>query len=376
MLLALLLLPLALAQDLGLREAVARASGSPSAALLAAEARAGEARARGLAWPTENPALHLEQEPDARSASLELPVDLALPARLAASGRAKDAAAIQAEIAQITPGLDAGELWLEARAAQDRAEATAWLARIAQQGADAAKARQATGEIAPEEAALLLADAIAAGGRARDAEAAARDALRRLSVALGEDPATSLTLASWEPVPDPPGTGLGIARIEAERVAEASEAAARLARAERLPALALSGGWQQAETDGAVIGASVELPLFGAREAQVARAEAQAARAAAELSALQDEDAQAAARQEVALATELLASWSTLDARAALDASNRRFEAGEIGPGEALARRALLSDALLSQIDARLRLERARLQLWALAGQLPWDVSP
>lgn len=376
MLLALLLLPLAFAQDLGLREAVARASGSPTAELLAAEARADEARARGLAQPTENPAVHLEQEPDARRASLELPVDLALPARLAASGRAREAAEIQMEIARIAPGLDVAALWLDARAAQDRAEAMAWLEQIARQGADAAMARQATGELAPDEAALLLAEAVATGSRAHDAEAAARDATRRLSVALGENPGTSLTLAGWEPVPEPPAPGPGIARFEAERAAEAGEAAARLARAERLPALSVSGGWQRSETDGAVLGASVELPLFGSREAQVARAEAQAARAAADLAALQDDEAQAAARQELALAAELLAAWSALDARAALDASKRRFEAGEIGPGEALARRALLSDALLSQIDARLRLERARLQLWALAGRLPWDVAP
>ena len=376
-LLLLLLLPFAFAQDLGLREAVARASAGPSAELLRAEAQASEARARGLAAPPENPAIHLAQEPAARRASLEVPLDLALPARIAASAEARDAAELQAQVAQVAPGLMAAELWLQARAAQDRAEATAWLADLAAQGADAASARLARGEIALDDAALLLAELVAAGARARDAEAAARDAARRLSVALGEDPPAPLSLAGWESIPEPPAPTPGIARLQAERAAEASASAARLARGERLPELSLTGGWQQgAPEDGAVLGASIELPLFGARAAQAASADATAARATADLAALQDEETQAAARQELALAEVSADAWASLDPRTALDASNRRFEAGEIGPGEALARRALLTDALLSQIDARLRLERARLKLWALAGQLPWDFSP
>lgn len=375
--LLLLLLPFALAQDLGLREAVDRAGAAPSAERLQAEARASEARARGLAAPAENPAIHLEQEPDSQRASLELPLDLALPARLAASARARDAADVQAQVAQVTPGLTAADLWLRARAAQDRAEATVWLAQLAAQGADAATARQARGELAPDEAALLLAEAVAAGVRARDAEAEAQVATRRLSVALGEDPRAPRPLAGWEAIPEPPAPAPGLARLLAERAAEASTAEARLARAARLPELSLTGGWQRsAPEDGAVLGVSVELPVFGARAFQAADWDASAARASAELAALQDDEAQAAARQELALATQAALAWAALDLRAALEAVHRRFEAGEIGPGEALARRALLAQALLSQIDARLRLEEARLQLWALAGQLPWDVTP
>ena len=363
-----------------LRDALALAETAPSGRAALATVEAERAMARSLAAPSGNPGVELSQDPDERDVTLDVPVDLAWLGRLSAAREAGDLAELHARAARVNVAVEAGEVWLEARAALDRAEVAEHLEATARRAAEAAAARAAAGEIGADEAALLRADAAAALGRARDARAVRETSLRRLEVLLGVSPNGQSELGHWTPIPDPPTVDSATLPLvlEAETRARQASAEARLAGLERLPEVELSGGWVDGDVDGPAFGVRLELPLFAPRAAPhaAARAEADAASAEAESQRLGGTATLDAATRELAVATELVSAWEGANLGTALDAATRRYEAGEIGPGEALARRAVLADALDQQIDARLRLERARLRLWALAGQIPWEKAP
>lgn len=379
--LLLVLLASALAgTPIDLRDALALAEAAPSGRAALATIEAERATARSLAAPSGNPGLELSQDPDERDLSLDVPVDLALPGRVRAARAAGELADVRAHAVRANVTIEAGEAWLEARAALDRAEVAEHLEATARRAAEAAAARAASGEIGADEAALLRADAAVALGRARDARAESEASLRRLEVVLGVPPSGQSELGPWTPIPDPPTVDPATLPLVLEAEARARQASteARIAGLERLPELELRGGWVDGDVDGPAFGVRLELPLFAPRAAPhaAARAESDAASANAESERLDGAATLDAATRELAVATELVAAWEGADLGAALDAATRRYEAGEFGPGEALARRAVLSDALDQQIDARLRLERARLRLWALAGQIPWEKAP
>ena len=272
-------LQLAFAADLSLADAMARASAAPTGQRAQAQIETERANARSLAATPENPALGLDLEPDGRTAQVEIPLDLALPARLGAAASGRELVDLREERAQVAVAMAAGEAWLDARRALDQAEAAEDLAQIAGRAAAAARARLTVGEIAADEAGLLIADAALSSGRALGAKAEADAAIRQLAMLVGASP-TDLSLADWVAVPTPPSLEAADSpeAREAEAAARAAQSRAKLAGAERLPLLSVSGGWKQTDTDdGAVFGARIELPIFtGGAPSQAAFAEAQA----------------------------------------------------------------------------------------------------
>lgn len=377
----LILLPAALAAELSLQEAVARSLMAPAGQVAVAEVAAQAAEARAAVAYDDNPLLTLEREPDRTRLSAELPLDLALPGRLVAADRSRELAHLRVAAARAAVGAAVGAAWLDARRALDHAKATSDLRAIARRSAEGARNRAEAGELAPDEATLLAAEAAAATARALVAEAEAAAAIRRLEVLIGEEPDGSTVLGPWAAIPDPPALDPAVlpAVLAADAEARAALARSHLAALERLPRLILIGGLERAEVEsGPVYGGELEIPLFAPRVAahQAARASAEAATGSAALTRLDGSARLDAARRELAAATELQSAWEGLDLVAALEATARRFEAGELAPGELLARRALLADARDEGIDARWRIERARLALWEIAGRTPWEGTP
>ena len=102
-----------------------------------------------------------------------------------------------------------------------------------------------------------------------------------------------------------------------------------------------------------------------------ASARAAGSAATADLARLDASATVLAAQAEIDIAERLAAAWDIPGLDAALTATVRRYDAGELSLPDYLARRDLAVEAEQNAVDARWRLARARLAAWELAGELP-----
>lgn len=346
----------------------------PAARIVAAEADRERAEARAeVAW--ENPAVELGQRPDETEVVVSVPIDVGAFGRGAVARAEREAAAVRGEAGLAAVAAAAGATYLDAVRAREHAALADEAAALARRLSEGVLLRAAAGELSLSEAALLRAEAARALDAAltlrRDAELAAR----RLGALLAEEPPT---VAGWPRLAEPPA--VAVADVP-EVVAAGVKARASLARlgAERLgliPDLSLSAGYVTGGHVGPVYGAAIEIPLFapGAARVKAAKAASIAASGEAERAAREAEVTLVEARAELRIAEEVASAWDIPGLTTALDAAARRYEAGESSLAAFVAERDLALAALGGAIDARWRVERARLALWELAGKVPTEV--
>ncbi|OGQ11257.1 MAG: hypothetical protein A2138_03535 [Deltaproteobacteria bacterium RBG_16_71_12] len=228
----------------------------------------------------------------------------------------------------------------------------------------------------------------------RTAEAAAADAAASLAIALGMDPTKPVHIEPPEAlhVDAEPAHAADLAEQRRPELASwrlrvaAAAAALASARAARHPSLAatasagaeLNGDVTPGATlgEGARIGASFTIPIFEPQtSAAIASAEAQSQVVQAHY-----RQAALAIRGEAARAATAVLSFSAALAAAEqlqeqADDNYRqavgRYQAGAAGSLELIDAEAQQSAAVLSVIDARFRLEGAKLRLMAATGSLP-----
>jgi outer membrane protein TolC len=386
MTLLLLACRLASAQALDFDAAIrAAVQDGADARIVTAEAERAGAEARAYAAWNGNPQVAVERRPGETNLSVNVPVEIAgQPFVRASAARSQRAAAdLRADAGRAAVGAAAGASYLDALRARALAGIAGDAVALADRLRAAAAARHKAGEASSVESALLAAEAARALDDALGARRDAEGASRRLAVLLGRDPDAAVTLADWPRVPDPPA--IDPARVAAVTAADL-DARAALARLHaealgRIPTLNVSAGWTFEEA-GPLYGAALEIPLFapGIARIQAARAEADRAGAQAERTTLDTRAAVDDARAELAIAGQVAAAWAIPEltgdgASPLLAAAARRFEAGETALPQFVAERDLALRALRGAVDARWRLERARLALWELAGRLPVEES-
>lgn len=346
------------------------------ARIVAGEAGRAEAEALAYAAWDGNPAIALERRPGETTLSLAVPVEIAGQpfARASAARREREGAALRAEAGRAAVGAVAGAGYLDAVRAREHAKLAEAALGLAGRLRDAAARRLAAGELSPTESALLQSEAARALDTALTLQREADTAARRLAVLIG---AESAGVEGWPRVPDPPEVEAGSLPTLLAAGLDARAALARLTaeRLERIPDLHLTGGWSLEGETGPVFGAAIDLPLFapGTARVRAARAEVEIADAAAAREHLDVAASLADARAELAIAARVATAWDIPGLDRALDATARRYEAGESSLAGYVAERELTLSALGGAIDARWRLERARLTLWELAGRLPLE---
>ncbi len=258
---------------------------------------------------------------------------------------------------------------------------------------DVAKGRVQSGLASPIEETRAQVALETAKVDVTSADAAAADDAASLAIALGLDPARPLRIAppGALAVADDPAQAADLAeqsRAEVQSLklrVDAAEAASMSARAARMPAVSATAG---AGTDlvgtvlpGATagesvgVGASLTVPIFDAGiSAQIASADAEAlvARAAyrQEVLAIRGEAAQAAIAVRSFDAALRAAEQLQTQADENYRQASGRYEAGAAGLLELIDAETQQSDALLSVIGARFRLEGAKLRLMAATGVL------
>lgn len=345
------------------------------ARIVSAEAEQAQAEAQAYAAWQGNPELELEHQPGETTLAVTVPVEIAGQAivRARAARGLREAAALRAEAGRAAVGAAAGASYLDAVRARERAGLAGAAEGLAARLGDSALRRAERGELSRVEAALLQAEAARALDDALTLQREAEAARRRLGVLTGQEDAPGIR--AWPTLPEPPSVEPGrLPRLLAAGL-EARAALARLTaeQLDRVPDLHLRGGWSFEGGGGPVYGAAIELPLFapGASGVRVARAEADIADARASREARDAQASLADARAELAIAERVAAAWDIPGLDGTLEAAARRYEVGEVSLSAFVAERDLALAALGGAIDARWRLERARLALWELAGQLP-----
>lgn len=371
------LISTAFAADLQFSEAVQLAlTEGAQARIVAAEAGGERAGAHADAAWAGNPELSVDVQPLETTVLLSVPIDVAALGRGSAVGDAVAAANVRERAGRSAVASAAGAAYLDAMRAGELAGLATDALALADRLKIAADARYAAGEVPRSEHVLLLAEAASALDAAlsirRDAEAARRV----LGVLVGTRDAP---VASGWPDLDLPGP-IDQARLSVVLAAdlEARAALKRLhaARLSLIPALSLSGGWVVSGDAGPVYGASLTLPLFapGASRLHAARATLDGKDAEASLARLDAEVAVADAGAELDIASRVATAWDIPGLDGAPAAAARRYEAGESSLVAFVGERDLALGALQSAVDARWRLQRARLAIWELAGEVPVEV--
>ena len=203
----------------------------------------------------------------------------------------------------------------------------------------------------------------------------------RLEALLGRSPTGEAEPTGWPEVPTPPRPDpAALPEVVAAgldtRAALARATAARLAL---VPDLVVFGGVaDHAGQPGTIWGATIEVPLFAPRVGDVREAAARHDLASAEADRTRLELTVTAIDAARALedARAMSAAYAGVDLAGALTASASAWEAGEVSLPDWLARRNAILASLDGSIDARFDLERARLALWELSGQLPPEFGP
>lgn len=376
--LALLFLSTASAQALDFGATVrAAVEHGADARIVSAEADRARAEARGYAAWQGNPEVEVENLPGETTLSVSVPVEIAGQpfVRATAARRSREAASLRADAGRAAVGAAAGASYLDAVRAQEQAALAGAAETMATRLRDAATRRAEIGEISRVESALLQSEAARALDSVLSLQRDAEAALRRLGVLSGQEDTPGID--GWPTLAEPPSVEPGELPTILAAGLEARAALAQLTaeKLDRVPDLHLRGGWSFGEHVGPVYGAAIEIPLFapGASKVRVARAEADIADARASREALDVRASVADARAELAIAERVASAWDIPGLDAALDGAARRYEVGEASLTTFVAERDLALAALGGAIDARWRLERARLALWELAGQLPME---
>lgn len=367
------------APPLTFAEAVARAVDSPAARAAQAQIRAEIADAQAAGAWAGNPVLDMEIRPDERSYLLGVPLDPAIAARRQHAARLEEAAGFRGRVAAAAVAAAVGGAWLDAKRAGEHAALLSGLGERAVEIAGLAARQVAAGEWSPGEAAWAQAESAGMLDRAARAGVEARAAARRLWAMLGEDVAgEGYDLGGWPGIrridPDPASLP---AILSADLDARAAAAAAKVAGWERLPGVSAEAGYAIHGTGGWVYGVSLELPIFATRAAphRAAQAQSEAASALRSVAAQEAQALLAGALEEAAAAEQAATAWAGVDLRLAREESESRLRSGELAVADYLARVDRINGYAADAIDARWRLERARLALWEMAGEIP-EVVP
>jgi outer membrane protein TolC len=381
--LLLLLTPLTLAETLSFDQILAESLSQGPAAELARQQRALSLAEATASAAFANPTASLEQIGSQTELRLTVPIPLSgqpLAARSAASSL-REAARLRGDQEQALAVLQTGQIYLEAQRAQARAQLAEDTLALAARRRDAARALLAAQEIGEVDAAAAEAEAAAA---LSEASLARQDALRSrvaLELELGREPMGELSPEGWPtlPVPEAPSPERLPSVLVSAELARAAAAARTRARMELLPAPSLTAGGQWTGPALApVVGVEVALPLFapGLARVQAASAEAEQAGLVASWTAQQARGAWLVAQAELLAAQEAYAATDTQRLRSALTELGEAWASGALALSDYVARRDALVGGLHAAIDARYRLEVARLELWRLVGQLPGEDLP
>lgn len=372
----LLLVTSALAADLTFDDAVRLALTDGAAAqIVAAEAAGARASGRGDAAYAGNPEVSLERRPGEATVLLSIPVEFGALARAGAATDAADAADIRQNAGRAAVASAAGAAYLDAVRTRELARIAGDAQALAGRLRATGDARFAAGEVPSSEHALLLAEAAHALDAALSLQRDAAVANRLLGVLVGMPPGQAPGVSGWPDLAVP--QAIDADRLPAVLAADLDARAAlkrrHAAELSLIPSLAVSGGWVVRGQTGPAYGAALAIPLFapGASRVQAARAVESERDADADLARLDASAGLADALAELDIAAQIAAAWSIPDLDGALAAAGRRYEAGESSLVAYVSERDLALAALESGVDARWRLQRARLALWELAGETP-----
>jgi outer membrane protein TolC len=376
-----LLSAVAAAGDLRFDDAVRLAlEDGMQAQIVAEDARATRAEAHLYASVDQNPNLAIEKKPSETTVILSVPLDFAAPARMGAASTIVSASDVRERAARSAVASAAGAAFLDGVRARALADLAADVGSIAARLRASGDARFRAGEIPSAEHALLLADAARALDASLSLQRDADAAVRRLAVLLGMQPDDVVTPTGWPDLAVPSEidpTSLP-AVLAADLDARAALKRVHAADLSLVPELTVSGGWQIEGEVGPVYGAAIALPLFapGAARSKAAHAARDELDAVAELTRLDTVTALANARSELTIAEEVADAWNIPDLDSALEAAVHRYESGESALIDFVNERDLALRALREAVDARWRLQRARLALWELAGETPVENHP
>lgn len=365
--------------EAALREATSRA---PAVELAEGALRARLGELRSAYALLDNPEAEVERLPGETELRVGVPVPIALQpvTRASAAGAGRDAAHLQARVSRSAAVLEVGEAWLDARRALDRDALLQGTLDLARRSREGARKLLETGEIGLVDAAVTEAAAASAEAVASRARQEAVRLSLALEALLGRQPTGSVLLGDW-PDLDVPGErdpGSLPAALAAAREADRARAAATLAAQDLVPTPLVTAGWTAGGTDGAIVGVAVELPLFapGTGTLRQARGERDLLAAEAERARLSAQAEWTAGVRELEAAERAWAATRVDGLDQALDALASAFAAGEYSLTDYVTRRDAVLAGLEARIDARHRLEAAKLALWELAGELPVGGTP
>lgn len=339
-----------------------------------------------------NPTLSYEVE-RASGLSGAAGVGLSLPlepggrraARIAAADRSTDAARTEVELRSVELRAAVIQLFFDVAAAQEREQLARGSVDLARRAVEAAARRVQAGRVPPvEETRARVADSAARIelSQAQTAVATARERLAALFGA-GTAPFGPVDGGAGRLPEAPSETDLAdrvavapeLARARAE--VERRDAAAALARTQRLPTVVVSAGTRTLIENGqraASLGVALAVPIFGANQGAIREAVVRAEQARQQLAAAEVRlraDARAArqrllgARREVELVREEMLPG----AASALDVASRGFELGKFGFLDVL-------DAQRTLFAARGQLVRALAEAYRAAADLERLLGP
>lgn len=386
---------------LTLEEAIAIAGGSAPAAQ-AAEAGVDAARAaRTVAGLRPNPSVETQLENFAGSGgyrafgqteatvTFNIPLELGAKrsARIALADAQTGRAMLALAVAQADIRLQVTQLYVEAIAAQRRADTAADQLRIAEDALRAARIRVQAGRASPiEEQRADVARINAAAGveRTRRLLAAARVNLSRR---IGQPIEVALDSGALDMVPAPlqgpnafaaQGT-LAMAAADADLAI--ADAGVRMAQSQRVPDLTFGPGLRRLSATNdtaAVFSLSVPLPLFNGGKAAVEQAQAQRGMAEAQqrMTALDIEQAITDARAEAdnAAITARAASGPALAAaQEAARIARIGYREGKFGQIDLLDAERTLAETRVAAIDALAAYQNAKARLERLIAPAPQE---
>jgi cobalt-zinc-cadmium efflux system outer membrane protein len=381
----------ALAQTLGLQQAIDRAlTANPEIAVADQSLRA-EAGAELQSSALPNPELSflLEGTDSAsRTATLQLsqPIELGgkRQARKEARGKSRDIAGLNLE--NTRAGIRARTLaaFYAVLAAQDRTQLAEDLAKLAAAAQDAADRRVRAGKVAPIEVTRARVAQASVRAELVNAKSALAIARQNLAALMGdatpafervdETGADSLhTVSFLGGLQDISATpALRAARAEVAR----RQALASLERARRIPDVTLSLGVKRDESLGnsqAVVGVSLPIPAFDSNRGNLIEAERRIDQARAELAALeiQTRAEMFAARQKLTSAhaqVQMFEQDVLPGAREVYDVTVKGYQLGKFGLIEVLDAQRTLFEARAQVLNARLDAQLAAAEIERLQG--------
>ncbi len=350
---------------------------SPYAEILRAEREAALGEAQHSA-ALENPSLEFEKTGEEVEWRASLPIPIAGQPILRWRRAALQRRGADARFDERTADL-AAEI---ASAYLDVVRAEQWAKLSSDLSVDSERVREAVvrlgeaGEISPIDRAMGETLALEAVSQAALAQQEETTAKLKLEALLGRSPTGEIDVVGWPDLPRPALVGLEDrpsvqVALEASRSAEAARTLAIL---DRVPSPELTLGQRMHGESEPIVGIKLEIPLLapGVGAVRTARAEMHHWRSELQIRRFEAEAQWSTADSEERLAE---AAWRRISEvqglQTAVEETSRAFLLGEFSASELATRREHLVRALEIQLNARYRLERARLELWRLQGQIP-----